>query len=391
MQIDHENLPDWDIQVISPGQVNLLGEHVETNQGVVLPIAINRCVRLAARPRADRTVTVESRNPDERVSFELDNLQARVDSAGNPLPAWALYPAGVAWALSEAGLAVGGLDVVIDSDLPDGVGLGSSAALEVAFALAWSKAGVWQLERMQLARICQRAENSYVGVNCGLMDSFACAHGVARHALLFDTRSLQWQPLPMPPDTIVILADSGARSELSHTAASQRRAACQQALQALREDLPDIQALRDVSPAQLKTFADRMPAELYLRALHIVTEMERVRQAAMRLVQDDAAGFGKLMNASHASLRDAFEVITPELDWLAARAQEILKELEEREQGSGNASAPRPAATQQLTLFEAAPPEVVAKLLKMDISTMTPVEALTALWQLQKEAEGTGR
>ncbi len=323
MQIDHENLPDWDIQVISPGQVNLLGEHVETNQGVVLPIAINRCVRLAARPRADRTVTVESRNPDERVSFELDNLQARVDSAGNPLPAWALYPAGVAWALSEAGLAVGGLDVVIDSDLPDGVGLGSSAALEVAFALAWSKAGVWQLERMQLARICQRAENSYVGVNCGLMDSFACAHGVARHALLFDTRSLQWQPLPMPPDTIVILADSGARSELSHTAASQRRAACQQALQALREDLPDIQALRDVSPAQLKTFADRMPAELYLRALHIVTEMERVRQAAMRLVQDDAAGFGKLMNASHASLRDAFEVITPELDWLAARAQEM--------------------------------------------------------------------
>lgn len=323
MQIDNHNLPDWDIQVISPGRVNLLGEHVESNQGVVLPITIDRFVRLAARPRADRTVTVASRDLDEQVSFQLDHLQARVDSAGQPLPVWALYPAGVAWALSEAGLAVGGLDAVIASDLPDGAGLGSSAALEVAFALAWSKTGEWQLERMQLARICRHAENSYVGVNCGLMDQFACAHGVARHALLFDTRSLQWQPLPMPPDTAVILADSGARGDLTRAVTNQRRAACQQALQALREDLPDIQALRDVSLAQLETFADRMPAELYLRAQHVVTEMERVRQAAMRLVQDDAVGFGRLMNASHASLRDAFEASTPELDWLAARAQEV--------------------------------------------------------------------
>jgi galactokinase len=251
----------------------------------------------------------------------LDNLMARVDSAGQPLPDWALYPVGVAWALGEAGLAVGGLDVVIDSDLPAGAGLSSSAALELAFALAWAKAGGWQVERMQLARICQGAENRYVGVNCGLMDQFACAHGVARHALLFDTRSLQWQPLPMPPNTVVILADSGVRRELSHTAYNQRRAACDQSVQALREDLPDIHALRDVSLAQLETFTDRMPAEMYQRAHHVVTEMERVRQAAMCLVQDDAAGFGRLMNDSHTSLRDAFEVSTPELDWLAAQAQ----------------------------------------------------------------------
>lgn len=321
MQTDRETLPDWEIQVLSPGRVNLLGEHVDYNQGVVLPIAIDRCVRLAARPRADRTVTVESRNLAERVSFQLDNLMARVNSAGQPLPDWALYPAGVAWALGEAGLAVGGLDVVIDSDLPAGAGLSSSAALELAFALAWAKAGGWQVERMQLARICQGAENRYVGVNCGLMDQFACAHGVARHALLFDTRSLQWQPLPMPPNTVVILADSGVRRELSHTAYNQRRAACDQSVQALREDLLDIHALRDVSLAQLETFTDRMPAEMYQRAHHVVTEMERVRQAAMCLVQDDAAGFGRLMNASHASLRDAFEVSTPELDWLAAQAQ----------------------------------------------------------------------
>ena len=321
MKPDIEKLPDWEIQVISPGRVNLLGEQADIHQGVVLPIAIDRTVRLAARPRTDRSVVVESRNLGEQVSFQLDNLQARVDSNGQPLPAWALYAAGVAWALSEAGLAVGGLDVVIASDLPVDTGLGSSSALELAFALAWSKAGEWQVERMQLARICQRAEIQYAGKSCDLMDQFTCAHGVARHALLFDIRSLQWQPLPMPPNTLVILADSGARRDPAHSEFNQRRAACEQAVQALQEDLPDVRALRDVSLAQLEAFTDRMPAEMYQRAQHVVTEMERVRQAGMCLLQDDAAGFGRLMNASHASLRDDFEASTVELDWLAARAQ----------------------------------------------------------------------
>ncbi|BBB47494.1 galactokinase [Pelolinea submarina] len=321
MKPDIEKFPDWEIQVISPGRVNLLGEQAETNQSVMLPIAIDRAVRLAARPRTDRTVTVESLSLGERVSFQLDNLQARMDSNGQPLPAWALYPAGVAWALSEAGLAVGGLEAVIESDLPVGAGLGSSSALELAFALAWSKAGEWQVERAQLARICQMAEIQYAGKSCDLMDQFTCAHGVARHALLFDMRSLQWQPLPMPPNTVVILADSGAQRDPTHSEFNRRRAACEQAVQALREDFADIHALRDVSLAQLETFTDRMPAEMYQRAHHVLTEMERVRQAAMCLLQDDAAGFGRLMNASHASLREEFEVSTVELDWLAERAQ----------------------------------------------------------------------
>ncbi len=321
MNPEIEKLPDWEIQIKSPGRVNLLGEHVDYNQGVVLPIAIDRFVHLTARPRADQTVVVESLNLDEKVTFQLKDLERRIDSSGKPLPAWALYPAGVAWALRTAGLAVGGLEAVIASDLPAGAGLSSSAALELAFGLAWSTLGGWQLERMQLARICQTAENRYVGVNCGLMDQFACAHGVARHALLFDTRNLQWQPLPMPPDTVVILADSGVRRQLSNSAYNQRRAACEQAMQALRANLPNISALRDVSLAQLETFTDRMPAEEFKRARHVVTEMERVRQASLFLVQDDASGFGRLMNASHASLRDDYEVSTPELDWLAAQAQ----------------------------------------------------------------------
>ncbi|MDK2979695.1 MAG: galactokinase [Chloroflexota bacterium] len=321
MTIDAHNLPDWDIQVLSPGRVNLLGEHVDYNQGIVLPIAIDRFIRLAARPLDEPLVVATSRNLDQQVRFRLQDVMERVDSDGNPLPAWALYPAGVAWVLQQAGLEVGGLEVVIDSDLPAGAGLSSSAALELAFALAWSKAGGWQVERMQLARMCQQAENRYVGVNCGLMDQFACAHGVARHALLFDTRNLQWQPLPLPPDTVVIVADSGARRELSHSLYNQRRAACEQAVQFLQEELPDVHSLRDVNLAQLETFTDRMPAELYQRAHHVVTEIIRVQRAALFLVEDHAEGFGQLMNDSHASLRDEFEVSTPELDWLAAQAQ----------------------------------------------------------------------
>jgi galactokinase len=185
-----------------------LGEHVDYNQGVVLPIAIDRFVRLAARPRTDERVVIESLDLKAKVEFDLSDLDSRIDTSGRSLSGWALYPAGVAWALRESGLVVQGLEAIITSNLPIGAGLSSSAALELAFALAWQTAGAWQADRMQLAQLCQRAENVYAGVNCGLMDQFACAHGIARYALYFDVRSLQWQPLPMPPHTAVVIADS---------------------------------------------------------------------------------------------------------------------------------------------------------------------------------------
>ncbi len=320
---------------MSPGRVNLLGEHVDYNQGLVLPIAIDRFVRLSARPRVNDLVSIEALDLQQKVRFRLEDLNQRVGSGEEPLPAWALYAAGVAWALKNNGLETCGLDIALTSDLPIGAGLSSSAAVELAYGLAWQAACGWEMDRMRLALICQQAENQYVGVQCGLMDQFACAHGVARHALFFDTRSLQWQPLPMPPATAVVIADSGIRRQLANSGYNQRREECEQAVEILRESLPGIRALRDVNMEQLNTLEDRLPAEIRSRARHVVAEIERVRQACVCLAQDDAVGFGKLMAESHASLRDLFAVSLPELDELVESALNLEGCLGAKLSGAG--------------------------------------------------------
>lgn len=337
MKMDSKNkhLPDWDIQIISPGRVNLLGEHVDYNDGVVLPIAIDRYVRLAVRPRRDTLVNIDALDFGQSVTFDLNNLDSRIDTDGKPLPRWALYPAGVAWTLSKTGYAPSGMDAVVISDLPMGAGLSSSAALELAFGLAWQTLGDLKLERMQLAQICQQAENSYVGVNCGLMDQFACAHGVARHALFFDIRSLAWQPLPLPPDTAIVVAHSGIQRELAASAYNQRHQTCQDTVCILKEYLPDIRALRDVSINQLDKYEEHLPEQARLRARHVIEEIERVRQACQCLVRDDAAGFGQLMLSGHASLRDLYQVSLPALDRLVNDAMSIQGCFGSRLTGAG--------------------------------------------------------
>jgi galactokinase len=315
------HLPDADWGVVSPGRVNLLGEHVDYNQGLVLPAAIERCVMVAAKPRFDRQVVLRALDMGAEARFSLDDLVARVDMGGKPLPRWALYPAGVAWALRNAGFDPQGVEAVYASNLPIGAGLSSSAAVEVAFAVLWQVIGGWELSRMRLAQICQMAENRYVGVNCGLMDQFTCTHGVARHALFFDVRSLEWQPLPLPPDTAIVIADSGVRRQLADSAYNRRRADCEEAVRLLREHLPGINSLRDVSIMDFNQHSSGLPEEIRLRAKHVIEEIERVRQAGLCLAREDAIGFGRLMNEGHASLRDLFQVSTPELNALVDIAQ----------------------------------------------------------------------
>jgi galactokinase len=305
----------------APGRVNLLGEHVDYNDGPVLPVAINRAVYLAARPRDDDLVVLAAHDLGEQIEFRVADLEEKKDIHGNPLPKWALYPAGVAWACSQHGYNVHGMMALYSSDIPIGAGLSSSAAVEVAFAVAWQALGGWQVERMTLARLCQRAENDFVGLNCGLMDQFASIHGVAGHVLYFDTRSLEWEALPMPVNTVLVVADSGVRRSLASSAYNERRAACERAVEILRGYLPHLRSLRDISTVEFAAFSEALPLEVRKRAEHVVKEIHRVFAAVTALRQGDARSFGAYMYAGHASLRDLYEVSCQELDILVEIAR----------------------------------------------------------------------
>ena len=307
----------------APGRVNLLGEHVDYNEGMVLPAAIDRSVKVIARSRPDRLVTLRANDLGETATFSLDRLPDKTDLLGHPLPAWARYPAAVAWALQEKGLEVSGIQAAFESNVPIGAGLSSSAAVEVAFAALWQELNGWSGSRMELAQLCQRAENVYVGVNCGLMDQFACANGVEGHALYFDTRSLEFHPVPLPRGTVIVIADSGVRRTLTTSAYNDRRSACEQALALLKPHLPAIRALRDVTPADFARLAHYLPDGIACRAQHIVDECARMETAVVVLEAGDAASFGRLMLAGHASLRDLYEVSCPELDILVDSAKNL--------------------------------------------------------------------
>ena len=307
----------------APGRVNLLGEHVDYNDGWVLPVAIDHAAWIAASPSSSDLIKVHALDVEEAVSIQIDDLEFKVDVGGQPLPAWSYYPAGVAWALQQHGLKIGGLEAVLTSTIPVGAGLSSSAAIEVVFAVTWQAFSGWQLNPMTMAQICQTAENAYVGVNCGLMDQFASLHGVAGNALLFDCRTLEWEPVPLPQGTSLVIADSGVRRSLGDSAYNERRASCEQATQILAERLPNVRALRDVSIEAFNQHSQALPPIVRRRAEHVVGECARTLEAVERLGLGDAPGFGKLMFQGHASLRDLYQVSCPELDALVEIAADL--------------------------------------------------------------------
>lgn len=334
--------PTWLVR--APGRVNLLGEHVDYNDGPVLPAAIDRAVHLAISGNEAGIVDLHALDLGEHIAFKLEHLEEKIDIHGKPLPAWARYPAGVAWALIKDGYRVGGMSAVYSSDVPIGAGLSSSAAVEVAFALAWQALERCPANRMTLAKICQRAENEYVGVACGLMDQFASAHGVADHVLYFDTRSLEWEALPLPSGTVLVVADSGIRRSLAapsqkegspDSAYNERRAACEEAFARLRAYLPTIKALRDVSSVEFAAHSEFLPPIVRRRAEHVVKEIARVHSAVAALRTGNRRSFGALMYASHASLRDLYEVSTPELDVLVEIARTLPGCIGARLTGAG--------------------------------------------------------
>ena len=319
----------------APGRVNLLGEHVDYNDGLVLPAAIDRQVNIAACETRDNTITIVALDLGRKISFRLSDLKSRTDVNGHLLEGWELYPAGVAWSLRQAGFKISGIKAAFSSNIPIGSGLSSSAAVEVGFAVLWKLLGGWEIPPLQLAQLCQLAENKYVGVSCGLMDQFASACGVAGHALCFDVRSLDWEPAPLPAGTSLVIADSGVRRSLANSAYNARRASCEQAVEELRRYLPKIQSLRDVKPTEFAAYSQYLSEEPRLRAEHIVKEIARVQSAFQALKRNDRQAFGALMYAGHASLKTLYQVSTPELDALVEISRQIQGSLGARLTGAG--------------------------------------------------------
>jgi galactokinase len=302
--------PPWVVR--APGRVNLIGEHTDYNDGFVLPMAIDRAVWIALRPRSDRVVGVYSLDFEQHAVFSLESFH-------NEAAGWVEYLKGTAWALQEAGYRLRGWEGVLAGDVPIGAGLSSSAAVEMVTARAFAAVSGFDWEPATMARLCQRAENAWVGMNCGIMDQLISAAGRADHALLIDCRSLESQAVPLPPDTAVVVLDTGTRRGLVGSAYNERRAQCEAAAR-----LFGVRALRDVSVAQFEAQAGALEPVTRRRARHVMTENERVLEAVEAMRRGDAPAVGRLLSASHASLRDDFEVSSDYLNRIVdcASAQE---------------------------------------------------------------------
>ncbi len=309
--------------VRAPGRVNLIGEHTDYNAGFVMPMAIDRATWIALRPTGDRQVTVHSLDFDETDTFALDNLAPKPGS-------WSDYVRGVAWALQQHGYATAGWEGVMAGDVPVGAGLSSSAAVELAVARAFAAVAGWPWDARRMALLGQYAENKWVGVNCGIMDQMISAAGKAGHALLIDCRSLESWPVPLPSDTVVVVLDTNTRRGLVDSAYNERRTQCEAAARFFRAS-----ALRDVSLDQLEEHRTELDNLTYLRARHVITENLRVLAARDAMFRDDAGRLGELLDASHASLRDDFQVSSPALDAIVACARTHPACLGARMTGAG--------------------------------------------------------
>jgi galactokinase len=294
----------------APGRVNLIGEHTDYNDGFAMPMALDQSTWVAAAPRSDRRLAIVSRAYRETFTIDLDN-QPRY-----PTGSWSDYVRGVA-----ATVDANGADLLIDSDVPIGAGLSSSAAVEVACGYALIDLAGRAVDLDLLARAAQRAEHEYVGTRCGLMDQMAACFGRAGHALLLDTRSFDHRLLALPASVRVLVANTMVHHELASSEYNQRRADCEAGVAWLARRFGSVRALRDVTVPQLEDVQCDMPEQIYRRCRHVVTEDARTLAAVDALAGGDFGAFGRLMNASHASLRDDYEVSCAELDTIAAIAR----------------------------------------------------------------------
>ncbi|MGH9937692.1 MAG: galactokinase [Blastocatellia bacterium] len=294
----------------APGRVNLIGEHTDYNGGFVLPAAIDRRTFVAASPRDDKTIRAASTNEGGRIEFEIGREYS--SSQG-----WGRYVFGVAECLRRDKFDLRGADLLITSDVPIGAGLSSSAALEISTGFALLDVSEQPVDLVDLALAAQRAERQFGGTQCGIMDQYIACLGIEGHALMIDCRSLEYRAVPIDLENArIVVCDSMVKHNLAAGEYNQRRAECEEGVRRLAKYLPDIQALRDVDVDDFNLYADALPETICRRCNHVITENARTGAAVEALERGDLVQFGKLMYASHESLRLDYEVSCRELDLL---------------------------------------------------------------------------
>lgn len=309
--------------VRAPGRVNIIGEHTDYNEGYVLPMAIDRAVWIAVRPRSDRRVLVHSLDLHQNAEFSLDTLK-------KGKPGWSEYIKGVAWAMLTEALELHGWEGVMAGDVPIGSGLSSSAALEMASARAFAGVSRLEWDPVRMALFGQKAENQWVGVQCGVMDQMVSAAAHRDTALFLDCRSLAYQHIPLPPQIAVCVLDTGTRRGLVDSAYNERRTQCESAAHFF-----GVRALRDVEWEAFQARSLQLDPLTRRRARHIISENERVLQAVQAMQRADVQALGELLDASHASLRDDFEVSSPALNAIVEIARKLPGCLGARMTGAG--------------------------------------------------------
>jgi len=315
--------------VRAPGRVNLIGEHTDYNDGFVLPAAIDRSIDFAGRKRADRLVRVHSLDFNAAAEFSLDDIQK------DPSKPWSNYIRGVSKYLEEDGHRLSGADIVFGGNVPREAGLSSSAAVEVGTAAFWKNLVGLEADPVYLVKLARKAENQFVGVPCGIMDQFISALGREHHALFLDCRDLTYRHVPLRDDVKIVVCNSGVKRALAQSEYEVRLNQCRQAVALIASTGRAVRSLRDVAPEDLEAARSALSEILFRRARHVVSENHRVLEAVRVLEAGKLERFGELMNASHESLRDDYEVSSKELDVLVELARNQPGVLGARMTGAG--------------------------------------------------------
>jgi len=301
----------------APGRVNLIGEHTDYNDGFVMPAAIDFYSYAAIGEKADHTLSVYSEQFHQSVEFSIAHL------AGPPRKHWSDYVRGVAAVLRDEGYPLRGANLVIDGQVPIGSGLSSSAAIEVTTALALTSLGGVTIPLLEVARLCQRAENTYTGARCGIMDQFVSCFGKRDHALMLDCRSMEATYLQLPPNVCLVICNTMVKHELATGEYNERRASCERVVETIAKFRPEVRALRDLTLEDLEHYQNQISSVDFRRCRHVITENDRVKDAKAALESADLARFGELMYLSHDSLDQDYEVTCKELNIMVKLAREF--------------------------------------------------------------------